>query len=248
MIKLERGACPKELTEEVKQELTKLYKEDNEKDVWNSPKIKTSLKKALTDMTHNKCAYCECKLNIESKDVTIDHFLPKVDNESLVVEWGNLLPSCLRCNRAKNRSIEEIINPCNIDPKLYIGVKSNSFRLIKIGESEIGKNTIRVLKLNDIDRVLVARMRIIEKIIETLSDLLEDVEELEKISPKYVSRFEGYLSEALNDKEYSAVASAKILDDDVFKKLKNLFIEKKAWNIRLIKIEEELQKIALKIV
>lgn len=248
MIKLSRGECPKELTDEVKKELINLYKEDKEKDVWNSPKIKEPLKKALTNMTHQKCAYCECKLNVESKDVTIDHFLPKVDNESLVVEWENLLPSCLRCNRVKNRNIEQIINPCNIDPKLYMGVKQKSFRLTQIGSSDVGKNTIRVLKLNDIDRVLVARMRIIEKIIQSLSDLLEDVEDLERIPPKYVSRFEGYLSEALSDKEYSAVASAKILDDDVFEKLKTIFQEKNVWNIRLIKIEEELNQIALQIV
>lgn len=48
MIKLSRGECPKELTDEVKKELINLYKEDKEKDVWNSPKIKEPLKKALT--------------------------------------------------------------------------------------------------------------------------------------------------------------------------------------------------------
>ena len=42
MIKLNRGECPKELTDEVKEELTELYKKDKEKDVWNSPKIKRS--------------------------------------------------------------------------------------------------------------------------------------------------------------------------------------------------------------
>lgn len=78
--------------------------------------------------------------------------------------------------------------------------------------------------------------------------MLEDVEDLERIPSKYVSRFEGYLSEALSDKEYSAVASAKILDDDVFEKLKTIFQEKNVWNIRLIKIEEELNQIALQIV
>ena len=44
MIKLNRGECPKELTDEVKEELTELYKKDKEKDVWNSPKIKKTLK------------------------------------------------------------------------------------------------------------------------------------------------------------------------------------------------------------
>ena len=102
MIKLNRGECPKELTDEVKEELTELYKKDKEKDVWNSPKIKKTLKEALLEMSHGKCSYCECALGIESKDVTIDHFLPKKSHEGLVVEWENLFPACLRCNRKKN--------------------------------------------------------------------------------------------------------------------------------------------------
>ena len=46
MIKLNRGECPKELTDEVKEELTELYKKDKEKDVWNSPKIKKNIKRS----------------------------------------------------------------------------------------------------------------------------------------------------------------------------------------------------------
>ena len=70
MIKLERGERPKELTDEVCEELKKLYAEDRDKDVWNSTKIKKPLKEAMLDMSHGKCSYCECKLGIESKDAT----------------------------------------------------------------------------------------------------------------------------------------------------------------------------------
>lgn len=52
MIKLERGERPKELTDEVCEELKKLYAEDNDKDVWNSPKIKKPLKEAMLKMSH----------------------------------------------------------------------------------------------------------------------------------------------------------------------------------------------------
>lgn len=89
MIKLERGKHPKELTEDVCKELTELYMENKENDVWNSPKIKKPLKDALLQMSHNKCAYCECILNEESKDATIDHFLPKAEYQYRVVEWEN---------------------------------------------------------------------------------------------------------------------------------------------------------------
>lgn len=50
MIKLNRGECPKDLTDEVKEELTELYKKDKEKDIWNSSKIKKPLKEALLEM------------------------------------------------------------------------------------------------------------------------------------------------------------------------------------------------------
>ena len=52
MIKLNRGECPKELTEEVKQELTALYKSNNSKAVWNSSKIKKPLKESLLHMSY----------------------------------------------------------------------------------------------------------------------------------------------------------------------------------------------------
>lgn len=155
MIKLTRGECPAELSDDVKERLTEEYKKDNEKAVWNLPCIKEPLKEALMRMSYNKCVYCECKLGIESKDVTIDHFKPKVSNADIVVEWDNLLPSCLRCNRTKNRKEQEIIDPCKINPKEHLGLKKgDKFRIKK--KTELGKNTISVLDLNDIDRVMVA--------------------------------------------------------------------------------------------
>ena len=245
MIKLSRGECPKELNSKVVEELTELYREDKKKDVWNSPKIKESLKKALMDMSKNKCAYCECILNIESKDFTIDHFSPKVSNESLVIEWTNLLPSCLRCNRQKNRKEDAIINPCEIDPKEHLGIKRGGYRLKAINDSEIGKNTIRVVGLNDIDRVMSPRMLVIEKIINKLEELYEDIKDLKTIPQKYIDRCEIYLSEAMSDKAYSAVASAKILDDNIYKSIKDILIDKNKWNYQLQYIEKELMDIAL---
>lgn len=247
MIKLERGECPKELTDDVITELTERYKNDTEKDVWNSNKIKKPLKDALTSITKNKCAYCECMLNIESKDVTIDHFLPKISNDSLVVQWTNLLPSCLRCNREKNRKEDEIINPCDVEPKEHLGVKKSGVRLVQINNSTIGKNTIRVLKLNDISRVMVPRQIVTEKIIEKLLELLEDIEEMDIIKSKYVDRLENYLSEGLRDKEYSGIVAAKILDDDIFHRIKEIYLKKELWNVRLQEIENELIDVALTI-
>lgn len=66
MIKLSWGEKTEELTNDVCEELKKLYAEDKDRDVWNSSKIKEPLKKAMLEMSYGKCSYCECKLGIES--------------------------------------------------------------------------------------------------------------------------------------------------------------------------------------
>lgn len=247
MIKLKRGKCPEVLDDETIKELTYLYMTDKDRDVWNSPKVKQYLKDSLLEMSQGKCAYCECKLNIESKDVTIDHFLPKSLHPSLVISWDNLLPACLRCNREKNRKEDQIINPCEEDPREYIAVKSSSFRLKPVDGSLKGKNTISVLKLNDIERVIQPRMIITEKIIRQLEDVYEDIKDLNTIPQKYCLRCEQYLSQALRDREYSAVAAAKILNDSCFINIKKKLISQSLWNFQLQQIENELTEIALKI-
>lgn len=126
MIKLNRGKCPEVLTEEVRKELTRLYMENKDKDVWNSPKIKKPLKDALLKMSYGKCAYCECVLDIEAKDATIDHFAPKSANADKVVEWENLFPACLRCNRKKKDNEDRIVNPCQDIPKKFIAIARRS--------------------------------------------------------------------------------------------------------------------------
>ena len=160
MIKLERGKRPKELTQEVCDELTKMYVENRDKDVWNCSKVKQPLKDALLGMTCGKCAYCECQLDIESKDVTIDHFLPKSNYPNMVLQWENLLPSCLRCNRDKNDYSEKIVDPCIDNPQEYLALnKKNRYRLEGLDRDGVGKNTLISIKLNDIARVMVPRMR-----------------------------------------------------------------------------------------
>ena len=156
MIKLTRGKRPKELTDEILMELTELYRNNNHKDVWNSPKIKKPLKEALLKMSYGKCVYCECLLEEESKDATIDHFLPKTAYENKVVEWENLFPSCLRCNRQKNSYDKKLLNPCKANPQYFLGVcRNNRFRLKGIDRQGFGKDTIREIGLNDIKRVLI---------------------------------------------------------------------------------------------
>ncbi|WP_156368661.1 hypothetical protein [Duganella sp. Leaf61] len=67
------------------------------------------VKKALSDLFGNKCAYCECSL--DNQDLHTEHFRPKasvdaIDNPTgegywwLAAAWENLLPACNHCNRS----------------------------------------------------------------------------------------------------------------------------------------------------
>jgi uncharacterized protein (TIGR02646 family) len=70
----------------------------------------TYIKEAIERIFHNKCAYCE-SVYIVTQPVDVEHFRPKgavmvlgkrkkPGYYWLASEWTNLLPSCIRCNRA----------------------------------------------------------------------------------------------------------------------------------------------------
>lgn len=248
MIKIERGERPKALTLEVCEELTKIYSENRDRDVWNCPKIKKPLKEALLKMSRGKCVYCECILNIESKDVTIDHFLPKLTHANEVVKWENLLPACLRCNREKGDYEGIIVNPCVDSPKDYIALDSKSrYRLRGIDEKGIGKNTIISVKLNDIQRVMVPRMIEWEIIRQRLVNILEDLEE-RGYHKKYKSRLEVLMSECMPDCSYAAIKAANMLDDDNYKRIKDILTVEGKWTDKLEIYEDTMKNICLQFV
>ncbi len=248
MIKLNRGDCPEELTDEVREELTKLYKQNKHKDVWNNSKIKKPLKKALMDMSRDKCSYCECMLGIESKDVTIDHFLPKSVYADKVVEWGNLLPSCLRCNREKSDNEDALVNPCDNNPKEYFAVrKNNLFRFKGIDFAGIGKSTIDAIKLNDIQRVMPARMQGWVKLNETLEEIFEDFQE-EGYKKKYINRFYKLMKYCTADNSYAAIKATNLLNESTYWDVKKMIQDKGDWTDRFQQVEDELKNIQLQIV
>ncbi len=248
MIKLNRGERPEELTEEVCQELTKLYSENRDKDVWNSPKIKKPLKKALLEMSHGKCSYCECKIGIESKDVTIDHFLPKSVYMDKVIEWENLFPSCLRCNRQKNDCEEVLLNPCENEPKEFLALcKKNPFRLKGIDAEGIGKRTVTEIYLNDVDRVMIPRMREYEEIHQRLEEYLEDLQEY-GYQNKYRRRLSKLMEKCTEAELYSAVKASNLLVDDCYISIRKMIMDLGQWTDTMVQLENEIKRIALKFV
>ncbi len=248
MIKLNRGQCPEELTPEVQSALTELYKQDKHKDVWNSPKIKESLKDALTSMSHGKCAYCECLLDVESKDVTIDHFLPKSTYADKVVEWENLLPACLRCNRAKNNHEGTIVNPCTNEPKQYLGVrKGQPHRLKGIDEDGVGRYTIETIDLNDYQRVMTPRLQEWENVYQRLQEIYQDLVE-EGYKEKYKIRFYSLMKACTKSRSYAATKATNLLNNELYAKVKQILQENGVWSDEFQKLEDEMEEIKLQMV
>lgn len=244
MLRLTRGECPQELTDDVKRELTRLYAENKDRDVWNSPKIKKPLKTALLEMSHGKCSYCECLLGIESKDVTIDHFLPKSKHPDQVVEWENLFPACLRCNREKKNCQERIVNPCVDEPAQFVALdKTNTFRFKGIDAEGIGKATIRTIKLNDIERLIVPRQAEWEDIKQRLEYLYSNLQ------IAYHKRHRDYLrvlmKKCTSANSYSAIKATHMLHDDTYLKIKSILMENEAWTEEFENMETEMKKIGL---
>lgn len=71
-----------------------------------------SVKTALHDLFHGKCAYCESFFDATAP-VDVEHFRPKgrlAEDKShpgywwLAADWDNLLPSCIDCNRRRRQT------------------------------------------------------------------------------------------------------------------------------------------------
>lgn len=71
------------------------------------------VKHALTSLFHGKCAYCETFYSA-SAPVDIEHYRPKAEVSEapqhpgywwLAMQWDNLLPSCIDCNRRRKQHV-----------------------------------------------------------------------------------------------------------------------------------------------
>lgn len=72
---------------------------------------------ALDALFHGKCAYCETRYDVGAP-VDIEHFRPKGEVADvpghpgywwLAADWGNLLPSCIDCNRRRYQPTPETL-------------------------------------------------------------------------------------------------------------------------------------------
>ncbi|MEB5475998.1 HNH endonuclease [Acinetobacter pollinis] len=205
MIKLDRAERPAYLSDDKVDELTNLFKSDKKHTVWKHKDIHS----ALLISSNDKCAFCESALQISSAYMEIEHFKPKDDFPDNVVEWGNLLPSCKRCNTKKgthNVVNEPIINPFDIDPKKHLTQEGCRIYF----KDHLGKTTREVLDLND-KRLVQPRFEIWNYIRSKLEEIWEDLESKNKLTKRDTNKLRGLLVSCQADKPFSSFASASFL-------------------------------------
>ncbi len=250
MIKINRASCPNELTDELKNRLTEKYKLTG-KDVWNEDCIKPFLKKTLSDMTNEKCSYCECKINIESNDATIDHIVPKSIDKNKVMDWDNLIISCLRCNRQKNAFEEEILNPCIHNPKEHLYFVLSRYMIKGKNSSDLGIKTVETLDLNDLERIRKKRFLIGEKVKDELLELFEKINSriVKGWNPltSDINALMGIMEEALPTSDYSATVATVLLNDDSYNNILNLLKTQGKWNAALENLHKDVEQIKFSI-
>jgi uncharacterized protein (TIGR02646 family) len=126
------------------------------------------IKKALNEMFHNKCGFCE----VSREYPQIEHFKPKDVFPESCFEWNNLISACEVCNGAAYKGtkfpLDEagnalFINPCEDDPNEHIDfvceqdeAAESGFIAILKAKTPKGKATIEELGLN---RLVLLRER-----------------------------------------------------------------------------------------
>lgn len=200
-------------------------------------------------MSDQKCAYCECKVNEESKDLHIEHFYQKRKYPEKVVDWDNLLPACGRCNRNKgilDVQKSPILNPRVDDPKQSLKLKGAFI----VSDQEVGKNTISQLKLNQANRVLFPRTEVANRVHESVAGLRDYIEELPdklNINQQYKiqRRMKRILLECQRDKPYAGTLASVLLHSKNFLPLKSTLQNLNLWTDEYAQLESEARKIAL---
>ena len=123
--------------------------------------------KALSDMQHGKCCYCEKHIGTSGHNRAVEHFRPKSKDmfPELKNTWSNLLHACAACNgkKWKHFPIEEggsalIIDPSDpaIDPEGHLEFNTDDddidFGRIKPKNgSRLGDESIQKIGLDGVE-------------------------------------------------------------------------------------------------
>lgn len=244
MIKIRRIDKPQELTEEVQNKLTDVFKQNKKKSVWNKKYIRDNL---LIESS-NKCVYCECFIGNGHKEMHVDHFHYKDKYEDEVVIWENLNPSCPHCN--KNKGYHDtyespIINPFEQNPQDYFYLKNYRYYSRSDETEKIVRNTIDVLGLNDTEEVVESRFNQGEALINKIQDIYEFAVENQDVlctetrkRNRVLTGCRNILKKGVRESEFSAFMATIIHDDQYYINLKELLERNGLWNSELQELHD----------
>ena len=245
MIKLNRLYTPVKLTPAFVREKTDQYKTTKE-NVWAIDWLKDSLK----DLSHGKCAYCECSLTKESNYMEVEHFEDKHQYPDKVMDWDNLLPSCKHCNGHKSTHDvrkDPIINPFVDNPNDHLYFQHYRYK----AKDVTGENTISVLDLNDGERRMVdIRFEIGNALQQSLEELLikfDSYQEMPTIPKKnrLIGAVVNTIRQCMPESEYSALCATVLHSCDEYQKLKNEMQECGLWTKELNDCDQTSRNICM---
>lgn len=234
MIQLHRPPKPPELTDDLVAKLTAEFKADKNKTVWNKPFIR----KALLEMSHGKCCYCECHID-RSGLMHVDHFLPKAKYPDLVVDWENLLPSCHHCNTNKHEHDaheEPLVHPVHDRPQEFFYLKNYRYR----SKNDKARVTIQTLALNDSTDKVQERFRMGELLQHKLQGIYELAVAFQQSNKrtarernKIYNGCRDILRFGLAESEYAAFMATAIHQDSTYHDLRKILQMLGLWSEEL---------------
>ncbi len=233
MIKLERAFIPIKLTPNFVKSKTDEFKKTG-KSVWSIDWLKDSLQ----ELSHGKCAYCECDVKKESNYLEVEHFEDKHHNPDKVMLWDNLLPSCKHCNGHKSDHDvvkEPIVNPFNDNPKDSLYLQNYRYK----SKNEKGKTTIEVLELNDGERKMVdTRFAIGNQLESMIIDARDKYHTYKEHATtqnrnKLVSFVCQILSMCQPECEYAALCATVLHSSDDYQELKSNLMVDGLWSQKM---------------
>ena len=207
MIKLTLPPKPTRLAQEENSLTQEFIESGKKKSVWK----KDYITRPLLEMSHNKCAYSEIKLNQESTYMEVEHFKHKDQYPEDVVNWNNLLPSCKKCNTTKgtvDMAIYPIVNPVFDNPSDHLYVKGFRFHY----KDDKGKRTIKLVALNDIEHFVKPRFECAQYVLDRLLlnfDMLKKADAID--SSASISAIKTILESCGPHSVYSAVIATYLL-------------------------------------
>lgn len=242
MIKLTLPPKPLKLAQEEKFLTKEFIDSGKKKAVWK----KDYITKPLLEMSHNKCAYSEIRLNQESTYMEVEHFKHKDQYPEDVVNWNNLLPSCKKCNTTKGTADMgkfPIVNPVFDNPGDHLYVKTFRFYY----KDKKGERTIKLVALNDIEHFVKPRFSHAQHIIDRLLAQFNILKKADPIdSAESISAIKTILESCGPNSIYSAVIATHLLyESPDIKALYKYLKDNKLWDSDFENINNVLKSIAL---